>query len=137
MQKVAFVLPTGFLPTYGPSFIHFYGSGSVEKNGCSGKCLTAMPLYRGRVLLSLKTEMDDLEASPGIGVETVPAFPIIEVIRFVVMLRSSDYLFYLYSKSESLYGKFAFSIVFYNSVKVFNVNSIYFITLVKHANLIF
>ncbi|XP_011877854.1 PREDICTED: otoferlin-like [Vollenhovia emeryi] len=68
----------GFLPTYGPSFIHFYGSGSVEKNGCSGKCLTAMPLYRGRVLLSLKTEMDDPEASPGIGVETVPAFPIIE-----------------------------------------------------------
>ncbi|XP_071649969.1 otoferlin [Temnothorax longispinosus] len=68
----------GFLPTYGPSFIHFYGSGSVEKNGCSGKCLTAMPLYRGRVLLSLKTEMDDPEASPGIGVETVPVFPIIE-----------------------------------------------------------
>ncbi|XP_011064503.1 PREDICTED: otoferlin-like [Acromyrmex echinatior] len=68
----------GFLPTYGPSFIHFYGSGSVEKNGCSGKCLTAMPLYRGRVLLSLKTEMDDLEASPGIGVETIPASPIIE-----------------------------------------------------------
>ncbi|XP_012058513.1 PREDICTED: otoferlin-like [Atta cephalotes] len=68
----------GFLPTYGPSFIHFYGSGSVEKNGCSGKCLTAMPLYRGRVLLSLKTEMDDPESSSGIGVETIPAFPIIE-----------------------------------------------------------
>ncbi|XP_039312849.1 otoferlin [Solenopsis invicta] len=70
----------GFLPTYGPSFIHFYGSDSVEKNGCSGKCLTAMPLYRGRVLLSLKTEMDDPEASPGIRVETVPAFPIIEFL---------------------------------------------------------
>lgn len=41
-----------------------------------------MPLYRGRVLLSLKTEMDDPEASPGIGVETAPAFPIKEVIRF-------------------------------------------------------
>lgn len=42
-----------------------------------------MPLYRGRVLLSLKTEIDDPEASPGIGVKTVPAFPIIEVIRFI------------------------------------------------------
>ncbi|KAL6424890.1 hypothetical protein ACFW04_010045 [Cataglyphis niger] len=67
-----------FLPTYGPSFIHFYGSGSVEKNGCSGRCLTAMPLYRGRVLLSLKTEMDDPEASPAIRVETLSAFSIIE-----------------------------------------------------------
>jgi len=95
LRKVAFALSTGFLPTYGPSFIHFYGSGSVEKNGCSGKCLTAMPLYRGRVLLSLKTEMDDPEASSGIGVETVPTFPIIEVIRFVVMPRFYDYLLYL------------------------------------------
>jgi len=95
LRKVAFTLPTGFLPTYGPSFIHFYGSGSVEKNGCSGKCLTAMPLYRGRVLLSLKTEMDDPEASSEIGVETVPAFPIIEVIRFIVMPRFHDYLLYL------------------------------------------
>ncbi|EZA54735.1 Otoferlin [Ooceraea biroi] len=78
MTKISNSGEHGFLPTYGPSFIHFYGSGSVEKNGCSGKCLTAMPLYRGRVLLSLKTEMDDPEPSPGIGVETVPAFPIIE-----------------------------------------------------------
>lgn len=44
-----------------------------------------MPLYRGRVLLSLKTEMDDLEASPGIRVETLSAFPIIEVIQFIAI----------------------------------------------------
>lgn len=84
-------LQTGFLPTYGPSFIHFYGSGSVEKNGCSGRCLMAMPLYRGRVLLSLKTEMDDPEASPGIRVETLSAFPIIEVIQFIAILYYRDY----------------------------------------------
>lgn len=58
----------------------------MEKNGCSGKCLTALPLYRGRVLVSLKTEMDDPNASPGIGVETVSTFPIIEVIRFLKIL---------------------------------------------------
>ncbi|XP_067216226.1 otoferlin-like isoform X2 [Linepithema humile] len=78
MTKVSNSGEYGFLPTYGPSFIHFYGSDSVERNGCASKCLTPMPLYRGRVLLSLKTEMDDPEASPGIGVETAPAFPIIE-----------------------------------------------------------
>ncbi|XP_072763326.1 LOW QUALITY PROTEIN: otoferlin, partial [Anoplolepis gracilipes] len=78
MTKISNSGEYGFLPTYGPSFIHFYGSGSVEKNGCSGRCLTAMPLYRGRVLLSLKTEMDDPEASPGIRVETLSTFPIIE-----------------------------------------------------------
>lgn len=81
---------TGFLPTYGPSFIHFYGSGSVERNGCRGKCLTAMPLYRGRLLLSLKTEIDDPEKSSEIGVKNIPAFPIIEVIGFVVMFLSRD-----------------------------------------------
>jgi len=39
--------------------------------------------------------MDDPESSSGIGVETIPAFPIIEVIRFVVMLHFCDNLFYL------------------------------------------
>jgi len=73
-----FDLPTGFLPTYGPSFIHFYGSGSAKKN----KCLRAMPLYRGRVLLLLKTELDGRYSR----VKTIPAFPIIEVIGFIVML---------------------------------------------------
>ncbi|XP_076223010.1 otoferlin [Nomia melanderi] len=68
----------GFLPTFGPSFLHFYGSGRAEKSSCFGKWLTALPFYRGRVLLSLKTEMDDPEASARIGVETEPAAPIIE-----------------------------------------------------------
>lgn len=53
----------------------------------------AMPLYRGRVLLSLKTEMDDPEASPGIRVETLSAFPIIEVIQFIAILYFRDCYF--------------------------------------------
>ncbi|XP_046143744.1 otoferlin-like [Osmia bicornis bicornis] len=68
----------GFLPTYGPSFLHFYGIGSSERNSCFGKCSTCLPFYRGRLLLSLKTEMDDPEASSGIGAETEPTPPIIE-----------------------------------------------------------
>nr|XP_012151304.1 PREDICTED: otoferlin-like [Megachile rotundata] len=67
----------GFLPTFGPSFLHFYGFGSSERNSCFGKC-TSLPFYRGRLLLSLKTEMDDPEASSGISAETEPTPPIIE-----------------------------------------------------------
>jgi len=37
--------------------------------------------------------MDDPESSSGIGVETIPAFPIIEVIRFVAMLLRQFILF--------------------------------------------
>ncbi|KAI4482752.1 hypothetical protein M0804_008605 [Polistes exclamans] len=66
----------GFLPTYGPSFLHFYASNKEERNSC---CFSSsLPFYRGRVLLSLKTEMDDPETSPRIGIETEPAAPIIE-----------------------------------------------------------
>ncbi|XP_076375559.1 otoferlin [Megalopta genalis] len=80
LQKLSHSGEYGFLPTFGPSFLHFYGSGSgaAESSSCFGKCLTALPFYRGRVLLSLKTEMDDPEASTGIGTETEPTAPIIE-----------------------------------------------------------
>ncbi|XP_076648742.1 otoferlin [Halictus rubicundus] len=78
LSKVSHAGEYGFLPTFGPSFVHFYGSGSAEKSSCFGNCLTALPFYRGRVLLSLKTEMDDPEASTGIGTEIEPTAPIIE-----------------------------------------------------------
>jgi hypothetical protein len=79
-----FGLLIGFLPTYGPSFIHFYESDSVRKDD-SKKCLTAMPLYRGRLLLLLRTEMNRTAVYP--KVKTIPAFPIIEVIGFIVMFQ--------------------------------------------------
>lgn len=70
----------GFLPTYGPSFIHLYGKSTDEKYcSCTGKCSTMRPIYRGRVLLSLKTEIDDPDGSTSTGVETEPTAPIIEV----------------------------------------------------------
>ncbi|KAI4503915.1 hypothetical protein M0802_001318 [Mischocyttarus mexicanus] len=66
----------GFLPTYGPSFLHFYASNKEERNSCYSS--SSLPFYRGRVLFSLKTEMDDPDTSPRIGIETEPAAPIIE-----------------------------------------------------------
>ncbi|XP_024943161.1 otoferlin [Cephus cinctus] len=66
----------GFLPIYGPSFVHFYESGNTRTCCCSG--LPVLPIYRGRVLLSLRTEIEDPEASSATGTETEPAAPIIE-----------------------------------------------------------
>lgn len=67
------------MPTFGPSFLHFYGIGTTERNTCFGKCFSPLPLYRGRVLVSLKTEIDDSEMASGISTKTEPAAPIIEV----------------------------------------------------------
>ncbi|XP_076634575.1 otoferlin [Colletes latitarsis] len=78
MSKISNSGEYGFLPTFGPSFLHFYGSSLAERNSCFGKCFSALPIYRGRVLLSLKTEMDDPEASSRISTETEHAAPIIE-----------------------------------------------------------
>ncbi|KAL7306383.1 hypothetical protein TKK_0001807 [Trichogramma kaykai] len=44
----------GFLPTFGPSFIHLYGDEE--------------PIYRGRLLLSLKVEIDILETATAASV---------------------------------------------------------------------
>ncbi|KAH0549066.1 hypothetical protein KQX54_005671, partial [Cotesia glomerata] len=53
----------GFLPTYGPSFIQFYnGTSEGSEFSCVSKCQNTRPIYQGRVLLSLKTEIDDSEA---------------------------------------------------------------------------
>lgn len=68
-----------FLPTFGPSFLHFYGIGTTERNTCFGKRFSALPFYRGRVLVSLKTEIDDSETISGISTQTELAVPIIEV----------------------------------------------------------
>ena len=69
----------GFLPTFGPSFIHLYAYDSATSYSCTGKCSIALPIYRGRLLFSLKTEIDDPESSSVPGVEVEPAAAIIEV----------------------------------------------------------
>ena len=84
---VPFVFSLDFLPTFGPSFLHFYGFGAAERSTCFGKCFSALPLYRGRVLVSLKTEIDDSEMTSGISVKRELAVPIIEVC--------TDYIFHI------------------------------------------
>ncbi|XP_048510270.1 otoferlin-like [Athalia rosae] len=67
-----------FLPTFGPSFVHFYGSGNARECSCIGKCTATLPAHRGRVLLSLRTEIADIEAPSTPLVEVEPCAPIIE-----------------------------------------------------------
>lgn len=84
---VPFVFSLDFLPTFGPSFLHFYGFGAAERSTCFGKCFSALPLYRGRVLVSLKTEIDDSEMTSGISVKRELAVPIIEVCIDIFHIR--------------------------------------------------
>lgn len=79
METFVFSFFIDFLPTFGPSFLHFYGIGTTERNTCFGKRFSALPFYRGRVLVSLKTEIDDSETISGISTQTELAVPIIEV----------------------------------------------------------
>ena len=59
----------GFLPTFGPSFIHLYAD-AADVTG---------PIYRGRLLLSLRTEFDLSEATTSTGVQVESAPAIVEV----------------------------------------------------------
>ncbi|XP_031785250.1 otoferlin isoform X4 [Nasonia vitripennis] len=60
----------GFLPTFGPSFLHLYAN-AANLTGA---------IYRGRLLLSLKTEIDRSEAasSGAVGVHLETAASIVE-----------------------------------------------------------
>ncbi|CAD6221881.1 GSCOCG00005218001-RA-CDS [Cotesia congregata] len=76
----------GFLPTYGPSFIQFYnGTSEGSECSCVSKCVSnTRPIYQGRVLLFLKTEIDDSEAPIFTGVDFEPTAPIIEAKYLLV-----------------------------------------------------
>ncbi|XP_044010396.1 otoferlin [Aphidius gifuensis] len=90
LTSLSYSSENGFLPTYGPSFIHLYDdstSNNVECS-CSGKCRDVRPIYRGRVLISLKTEIDDPGSSSGDRIAIEPTFPISEKS----MWNSEEYL---------------------------------------------
>ncbi|XP_071807797.1 otoferlin-like isoform X5 [Asterias amurensis] len=83
MSKISYEGNEGFLPTYGPSWMNLYGSkreyNTVDKTRKLNEGFGEGCMYRGRVLLSLKTEVQDgsLETG-GIRVDVEPTLPISE-----------------------------------------------------------
>ncbi|XP_037920162.1 otoferlin-like isoform X1 [Hermetia illucens] len=73
----------GFLPTFGPSFIHLYGStrdySLLDQHSNLNTGLGEGVSYRARLLLAIRTEIaDNIETSNEKNVELEPAYPISE-----------------------------------------------------------
>ncbi|XP_026674829.1 otoferlin-like isoform X6 [Ceratina calcarata] len=72
----------GFLPTFGPAFVHFYGSirdySLIDQHSTLNAGLGEGISYRARLLIAIRTEIsDNLEMAPS-EVEVEPAMPINE-----------------------------------------------------------
>ncbi|CAL7945462.1 unnamed protein product [Xylocopa violacea] len=72
----------GFLPTFGPAFIHFYGSirdySLIDEHSTLNAGLGEGISYRARLLIAIRTEIsDNLEMAPS-EVEIEPAVPVNE-----------------------------------------------------------
>ncbi|KAG4068681.1 hypothetical protein HA402_002372 [Bradysia odoriphaga] len=73
----------GFLPTYGPSFIHLYGStrdySLLDQHSNLNTGLGEGVSYRARLLIAIRTEItDNIDISSEKNVELEPTFPISE-----------------------------------------------------------
>lgn len=73
----------GFLPTYGPSFIHLYGStrdySLLDQNSNLNTGLGEGVSYRARLLIAIRTEItDNVEVITDKNVELEQAHPIAE-----------------------------------------------------------
>jgi hypothetical protein len=74
---------TGFLPTFGPTFIHLYGStrdySLIDEHSNLNTGLGEGVSYRARLLVAIRTEItDNIDFAPS-EVEVEPTFPISEV----------------------------------------------------------
>jgi otoferlin len=77
------LLLAGFLPTFGPAFIHLYGStrdySLLDEHANLNSGLGEGVSYRARLLISIRTEItDNIDIAPA-GVEVEPSYPITEV----------------------------------------------------------
>lgn len=75
---------TGFIPTFGPSFVHLYGStrdyNLIDEHSDLNDGLGEGVSYRGRLLIALKTDISDsIDTAPS-EVEVQPTQTIHEVI---------------------------------------------------------
>ena len=74
---------TGYLPTFGPAFVHLYGStrdySLIDENSVLNDGLGEGVSYRGQILISIKTEISDsIDTAPS-EVEVEPTQTINEV----------------------------------------------------------
>jgi otoferlin len=81
--KTKFLSLAGFLPTFGPAFIHLYGStrdySLLDEHANLNSGLGEGVSYRARLLISIRTEItDNIDIAPA-GVEVEPSYPITEV----------------------------------------------------------
>jgi len=86
---------TGFLPTFGPTFIHLYGStrdySLIDEHSNLNTGLGEGVSYRARLLVAIRTEItDNIDFAPS-EVELEPTFPISEVRPNFLCLISFDY----------------------------------------------
>lgn len=78
------VLVSGFEPTFGPSWINLYGStreyNTMDTNRKLNEGFGSGCMYRGRMLVALKTDIQDSSLeSGGLGVNLESCLPISEV----------------------------------------------------------
>lgn len=76
---------SGFIPTFGPAFVHLYGStrdySLIDEHSNLNDGLGEGVSYRGRLLIALKTDISDsIDTAPS-EVETEPTQTINEVGR--------------------------------------------------------
>ena len=85
-----FPLLAGFIPTFGPAFVHLYGStrdyNLIDEHSNLNDGLGEGVSYRGRLLIALKTDISDsIDTAPS-EVEVMPTQTINEVriIQYVI-----------------------------------------------------
>ena len=77
---------SGFIPTFGPAFIHLYGStrdyNFIDEHSNLNDGLGEGVSYRGRLLIALKTDLSDsIDTAPS-EVENMPTQTINEVSSY-------------------------------------------------------
>lgn len=83
MFNLLIIFLLGFLPTFGPSYVYLYGSprdyALFDEHTPLNDGLGEGVMYRGRILMAVKTEiLDTLDTNPS-NVEVETALPISEV----------------------------------------------------------